>query len=261
MGREGPRNPLAYGSFRNIAKSGTALFIAFSAGKTETSDFLETKFRGFTLKVRMFPSRKSDVFRRKEGEKTIPFPRFGAFSRYFTPEVRSSYPKTTEGRVSEWAEMAAKTPKSTLERSPDLVKIILGVCIFLTFRQTSFRVYWGGVCNRSGGMVQCVFRMHTHRVSAPLKPPLYTPRTSRNRGRLSLTSLGGENSMVKQQCKYHWNSGRRTCILSFPHIQNKGFTGILPPFSTVCAGASFPAPRNCLYLQRDWGIPAPTTGW
>ena len=46
------------------------------------------------------------------------------------PEVRSSYPKTTEGRVSEWAEMAAKTPKSTLERSPDLVKIILDVYIF-----------------------------------------------------------------------------------------------------------------------------------
>ena len=228
----------------------------------ETSDFFEAKCRGLALKVRMFASKKSDVFRRKEGEKTIPFQRFGAFSRYFTPEVPLHYPPTTAGRVSEWAEMAAKTPKSTLERSPDLVKIILDACIFLTFQQAYFRVYWGGVCNRSGGMVFRIFCMHTASCQCPLEAPLYTPRTfHRNRGKESLASLGGENSMVKHQCKYHCNSGRRTCILSFPHIQNKGFTGILPPFSKVCAGASFPAPRNCLYLQRDWGIPAPTTGW
>ena len=69
----------------------------------------------------------------KEGEKTIPFPRFGAFSRYFTPEVPLHYPPTTAGSASVWAEMAAKKPKSTLERSPNLVKIILDVCIFLTF--------------------------------------------------------------------------------------------------------------------------------
>lgn len=158
----------------------------------------------------MFLSRKSDVFRRKEGEKTIPFPRFGAFSRYFTPEVPLHYPPTTAGSASVWAEMAAKMPKSTLERSPPLVKIILDVCIFLTFRQASFRVYWGGVCNRSGGMVFRIFCMHTASCQCPLEAPLYTPRTSRNRGRLSLTSLGGENSMVKHQCKYHWNSSQRT---------------------------------------------------
>ena len=133
MGWEGPRKPLAFGSFRNIAKSGTALFADFSAGKMETSDFFEAKCRGFALKVRMFASKKSDVFRRKEGEKTIPFPRFGAFSRYFTPEVPLHYPPTTAGSASVWAEMAAKKPKSTLERSPNLVKIILDVCIFLTF--------------------------------------------------------------------------------------------------------------------------------
>ena len=83
MGWEGPRKPLAFGSFRNIAKSGTALFAVFSAGKMETSDFFEGKFRGFALKVRMFVLEKSDVFRRKQGGKAVFFPVFrGVFALF-----------------------------------------------------------------------------------------------------------------------------------------------------------------------------------
>lgn len=38
------------------------LFPAFSTGNAETSDFFDTKFRCFALKVRMFVPKKSDVF-------------------------------------------------------------------------------------------------------------------------------------------------------------------------------------------------------
>ena len=136
----------------------------------ETSDFFEAKCRGFALKVRMFASKKSDVFRRKQGVKTVLFPRFGAFSRHFPSEVRSSYPKTTEGRVREWAEMAAKTPKSTLERSPDLVKIILYIYIFLTLQRQLFLPCKRGVCNRSGTWCSAHPACIRHCMSAPSTP-------------------------------------------------------------------------------------------
>ena len=93
MGWEGPRKPLAFGSFRNIAKSGTALFAVFSAGKMETSDFFEGKFRGFALKVRMFVLEKSDVFRRKQGGKAVFFPVFGSFRPVFRHMFCAYVPK------------------------------------------------------------------------------------------------------------------------------------------------------------------------
>ena len=99
MGWEGPRKPLAFGSFRNIAKSGTAPFAVFSAGKMETSDFFEGKFRGFALKVRMFVLEKSDVFRRKQGGKAVFFPVFREFSPCFPPYVLCLCPETGAGRA------------------------------------------------------------------------------------------------------------------------------------------------------------------
>ena len=99
MGWEGPRKPLAFGSFRNIAKSGTAAFAVFSAGKMETSDFFEGKFRGFALKVRMFVLEKSDVFRRKQGGNAVFFPVFREFSPCFPPYVLCLCPETGAGRA------------------------------------------------------------------------------------------------------------------------------------------------------------------
>ena len=74
-------------------------FAVFSAGKMETSDFFEGKFRGFALKVRMFVLEKSDVFRRKQGGKAVFFPVFREFSPCFPPYVLCLCPETGAGRA------------------------------------------------------------------------------------------------------------------------------------------------------------------
>ena len=57
------------------------LFPAFSTGNAETSDFFDTKFRCFALKVRMFMLEKSDVF-------TLPNRIFHALFRNIRPKTR-----------------------------------------------------------------------------------------------------------------------------------------------------------------------------
>ena len=57
------------------------LFPAFSTGNAESSDFFDTKFRCFALKVRMFMLEKSDVF-------TLPNRIFHALFRDFRPKTR-----------------------------------------------------------------------------------------------------------------------------------------------------------------------------
>ena len=51
--------------YRKIGNRG--IFATFPAGKPETSDFFATKYGGFASKVRMFLSKKSDVFEPKYG--------------------------------------------------------------------------------------------------------------------------------------------------------------------------------------------------
>ena len=57
------------------------LFPAFSTGNAESSDFFDTKFRCFALKVRMFMLEKSDVF-------TLPNRIFHALFRNIRPKTR-----------------------------------------------------------------------------------------------------------------------------------------------------------------------------
>ena len=53
----------------------------FPGGKAETSDFFDTKYGCFALKVRMFVSKKSDVFVPEHAHFMIFFPLFLKFLR------------------------------------------------------------------------------------------------------------------------------------------------------------------------------------
>ena len=119
----------------------------------------------------------------------------------------------------------------------------------LTFHERNYRTCGHGVCNREGIWLGACSACPRHCMRG-----LYAETCQRNTLPACHRNAFREIPSMKQTGR---NASRRIYILSFPHIQNTELAGILPPFSTDCADAAFSAPRNCLYLQRDWGIPSP----
>ena len=61
IGWKRPRRPACIGWDPKISPIEMPVFYHFSAGKTKSTDFFDTKYGGFAPKVRMFAQEKSDV--------------------------------------------------------------------------------------------------------------------------------------------------------------------------------------------------------